>query len=364
MIKNLEYNRFSRFILLNLLLYLILSVHAQPAGYYDEAEGLTGEDLKEALHQIIRNHNPRTYAQLWQDFYQTDRKENDKVWDMYSDHPGGVPAYEYSFFTDQCGNYSAEGHCYNREHTWPASWFNKQLPMYTDLYHITPVDGYVNNRRANYPYGEVAQPSWVSTNGSKLGPNTTEGYSGIVFEPIDEYKGDFARGMLYMNVRYLGQDANWKGSDMADGAELRPWAVQLMLKWHNQDPVSEKELERNEKIYALQNNRNPFIDVPEFAQFIWADPSNLDSRYADRMQLRLSPNPVTDGYVQLHCIDCKSVNYTLHIIDLSGKIVMHSTYEAGAASMPLSVESLAPGFYVLQLTTAGHQSVQAKLIKN
>ncbi len=136
--------------------------------------------------------------------------------------------------------------------------------MYTDLFIIYPTDVRVNNFRSNYPYGEVGSPTWTSLNGSKLGSSSYPGYSGTVFEPIDEYKGDFARSYFYMGARYFGEDGSWAGSPQVDGAQLVPWAEAMMLEWHLADPVSTKEIDRNDAVYDIQHNRNPFIDRPDF----------------------------------------------------------------------------------------------------
>jgi endonuclease I len=257
------------------LIVFLLALCAQgfgqiPAGYYDSAEGLNGEGLQAELHNIINGHTIVTYTSIWIHFQNTDAKSNGKVWDMYSDFPGN-PLYEYTFTDDQCGTYNQEGDCYNREHSFPASWYGDQSPMNTDLFNIYPTDGYVNGQRANYPFGVVNSPSWTSQNGSKRGNNSTTGYSGLVFEPIDAYKGDFARTMFYMATRYYGEDAGWPGSDMTQGAQLLPWAQELMMVWHEQDPVSQKEIDRNNAVYGIQSNRNPFIDHPVYVNYIWGE---------------------------------------------------------------------------------------------
>jgi len=248
---------------------------AQPAGYYNAAEGLSGEQLLGALHEIIDDHTVLSYSQLWTAVQTTDDREDGTVWDMYSDIPDGPEPYVYVFGDDQCGNYSGEGSCYNREHSFPKSWFNDASPMYTDLFHIYPTDGYVNGRRGNYPFGETDQPTWTSLNGSEVGPCSVTGYTGTVFEPIDVYKGDFARTYFYMSVRYYGEDAGWAGSPMVDGAQLKPWAREMLLRWHQEDPVSEKERERNDAVYGFQDNRNPFIDHPEYVELMYRG-GNLD----------------------------------------------------------------------------------------
>lgn len=250
-------------------------VAAQPAGYYDSAVGKYGEELQEALHDIIDNHTVLSYSYLWTAFRTTDDKANGKVWDMYSDNPEGAEPYEYTFGTNQCGNYSGEGSCYNREHSFPKSWFGDVPPMNSDLFHLYPTDGYVNGKRSNYPFGETDSPTWTSQNGSKVGSCSTSGYNGIVFEPIDEYKGDFARTYFYMATRYYGEDGSWTGSPMVDGAQPEAWARAMLIQWHTDDPVSTKETERNDAVYALQKNRNPFIDHPEYVLKLYEE-GNID----------------------------------------------------------------------------------------
>jgi len=239
--------------------------------YYGSAYKLSGTGLRLDLHNIIKNHTSVTYAALWTSFYTTDVKPNGKVWDMYSDVPDGTPAYEYALGTNQCGNYSGEGSCYNREHSWPKSWFNDLAPAYTDLFHLYPTDGYVNGKRGNDPFGNVQTPTWISTNGSKVGPNTSPGYTGTVtaFEPIQAYKGDFARSHFYMSVRYYTEDGGWATGEGTNKSDLLPWYSNLLYDWHITDLISEKEINRNTAVYGIQHNRNPFIDHPEFAAEIW-----------------------------------------------------------------------------------------------
>jgi hypothetical protein len=126
--------------------------------------------------------------------------------------------------------------------------------------------------RSNYPYGEVGSVTYTSGNGSKLGSSSFSGYSGTVFEPVTEYKGDFARTYFYMATRYADQCGTWTGEATAvysssDG--LTEYAKNLFLKWSRQDPVSQKEIDRNNAVYAIQNNRNPFIDYPGMEEYIW-----------------------------------------------------------------------------------------------
>ena len=254
-----------------------------PPGYYDPAGSLTCGPLKTSLFNIISaNYNQLSYTPgVWNAYETTDLHRNDAnnadiIWDMYSDNPAGAEPYTYTFSTNQCGSYNSEADCYNREHSFPKSWFNEAYPMYSDLNHVFPTDGYVNNRRDNYPYGEVSAPTWTSQNGSKLGPNTYPGFNGVVFEPRNEYKGDLARAQLYMVTRYENLVAGWQGNgnanDILNGTAypaFDTWDIKLMYKWHNQDPVSQKEIDRNNAVYAVQGNRNPFIDHPEYVYMVW-----------------------------------------------------------------------------------------------
>lgn len=255
------------------LLFLALtsvSLVAQiPDGYYNDAAGKTGDDLKIALHDIIKDHTTISYQQIWSAFWSTDNKGNNVVWDMYSD--GATYSYNY-YNNDQCGTYEQEGDCFNREHSWPQSWFSNAATPTTDLHHIFPTDGFVNYQRSNFPFGEVSNATWTSQNGSKLGPcKSSLGYTGKVFEPIDEYKGDFARALMYMSVRYYGEDDDWGSSGMTNKSVIEDWAINMLLDWCDNDPVSQKEIDRNNVIYGIQRNRNPFIDHPEYAHIIWEE---------------------------------------------------------------------------------------------
>ncbi len=328
-------------------LSLALFATAQPANYYNSANGLTGNQLKEALHNIIKGHTSISYAQLWNAFWSTDNKGNGVVWDMYSDCPNDTPPYTYYLGQDQCGNFSNEGDCYNREHSWPKSWFNNDGTANTDLHHIFPVDGYVNGRRSNYAYGEVGSASWTSRNGSKLGSCTTSGFSGTAFEPIDEYKGDFARAFMYMSVRYYSEDGGWGSSDMTVKSEIKPWAIEMLLRWNEQDPVSQKERDRNEAIYNdYQYNRNPFVDHPEYARMIWDPTWNVGE--AGNAPVYLFPNPVKPGQT-LHVSGNSSNFDAIAVCDLCGRTLLKATgYAVGEFSVTLP-SGLAKGCYIVKL---------------
>ncbi|EIZ0687957.1 endonuclease [Vibrio parahaemolyticus] len=254
-------------------------------GYYQAASGKTGYVLKTALFNIINNHSSRGYSAIWtlvkdadlDNYYEKDGS----ILDMYSEKPAGNDAVSFTKVTDQCGQYSQEGDCYNREHSFPKSWFGGKVePMNSDGHHLFATDGYVNAKRSNWPFGEVGTSTYVSSNGSKLGQASTAlGYSGTVFEPIDEFKGDFARAYFYMATRYENVIGNWENNTSNSDAVLdgtstnvfEPWMLNMLKRWHKNDPVSAKEIRRNDLVFEFQGNRNPFIDHPEFVEQIWGN---------------------------------------------------------------------------------------------
>ncbi|MDR2937769.1 MAG: endonuclease, partial [Prevotellaceae bacterium] len=286
-----------------------------PQGYYDLAKEKRDVLLKTTLHNIIKGHTEFSYNDVWVAYRDLDvRPECPKytnetpdgtvaIWDMYTDRPGCVP------YNSPCGELSTpypaghrcegfkvyrtgldqqggeedpgggtEGNSYNREHSFPKSWWNNSetgtgVPQHNDLHHLYPTDRGVNSLRNNNPYCEVISPTRTTTNGSKFG--ACSGYAGNGFEPIDEYKGDLARTYFYMATRYENEFDVWGSYDdakpMLAGNKypgFKPWAVSMLLKWHRQDPVSKKEKDRNNTIYAdWQKNRNPYIDHPDLAEY-------------------------------------------------------------------------------------------------
>lgn len=240
-----------------------------PAGYYDAAIGKSGEALQKSLSAIISNADNVGYDGLWEVYKTTDRRPDGKVWDMYSD------ATDFTFGTDKCGNYKNEGDCYNREHSVPKSWFSKASPMYSDAWHVYPTDGKINSYRSNNPFGEVGSGASSSKNGfSKWGSCVTPGYTGTVFEPNDEYKGDFARTYFYFATRYQDRINNWGGIFISTYPHIVKWQLDMLLRWNELDPVSQKEIDRNDAVQKEQGNRNPFIDYPELVDLIFGDRRN------------------------------------------------------------------------------------------
>ena len=311
------------FVALLLLALTSMSLMAQiPSGYYNNANGKTGSELKVALHNIIKGHHKVSYAGLLNAFVYTDCDANNKIWDIYSN-------YRYEL-TDNGESFSQEGQGWNREHTWPQSWFNGEEMPRCDLFHVYPTDGYVNSQRSNYPYGEVNNPIYTSGNGSKLGPCVTAGYAGRVFEPVDEYKGDIARSYFYMSVRYYSEDDEWASSEMTNKSEIQSWAMSMLLRWSDEDPVSAKEIARNNAVYGYQNNRNPFIDHPEYARMIW-DP-NWQSGGGGYEKVT-SSDQLTDGeYLIVYETGGVALDGALTTLDASGNTINVTIVDGAIAS--------------------------------
>ena len=217
--------------------------------------------------------------------------------------------------------------------------------MNTDLNHIFPTDGYVNNRRGNYAFGETDNPSWTSQNGSKVGSSSVSGFSGTVFEPIDEYKGDFARAHLYMAVRYYGEDSSWDFTDMTDRSQPKEWALNMLLRWHNDDPVSQKETDRNNEVYDLQANRNPFIDDPDFADKIWGSGTGQEDLQELKDIVRIYPNPAGEE-LKFTCNIPGETVASVNIVSITGSLVYSNQMSLNYINR-IDISRLRQGSYIL-----------------
>ncbi len=227
-----------------------------------------GEDFKLELHNLIRNHT--VVDDIYGFFTVADLGvlgcEEDKIGDIYS-------STCWTPEDDQCGTYHQEGDCYNKEHSWPASWSNDSNAVTHDLHALFPTDGWVNNQRAALPYAVVdtSVDFETSSNGCKIGMSDADASNGMrtsCFEPADNVKGDLARAYFYISVCYYGEDSNWDTSAATDGTDILPWEEALLRSWDKADPVSAKEIERNNSVFLWQGNRNPFVDHPEWVDKI------------------------------------------------------------------------------------------------
>lgn len=250
--------------------------------YYQAADGKKGEALKTAMFNIIKISSAGwSYDGLKEAYKTTDKRSDGYLRDWYSNATSYTPGSAFS------GGTSAEGLGYNREHLVPQSWFDKKSPMVSDIFHVVPSDAKINNERGSDPLGEVGSSYSQSKNGySKWGmARSGLGYTGQVFEPNDEVKGDIARAYFYMVTCYENKISTWTSSGSSiyvfDGNTypgLTSWCLTMMMRWSALDPVDDIEIARNNEI-AKKQNRNPFIDYPGLEDYIWGDKKNVAFSY-------------------------------------------------------------------------------------
>ena len=263
--------------------------------YYKAANGKSGAELKTAMYSIIKNPNVVTYGNgLKMGYVKTDTRPDGYLRDFYSNVTHYVPGSDMA-----AGQY--EGFNYNREHTVCQSWFGSVPPMYSDIVMVIPTDGYINSRRNNNPFGEVTdQEAQVKTseNGySKWGaprrgllyPDSIAREVTTVFEPNDEVKGDIARIYFYMATCYEDRARSFtKGTGKnvfnAEGTAyepLHPWVMDMMMRWAAMDPVDSIETARNDSVFVVQGNRNPYVDYPGLEDYVWGDRRDEPFVYGD-----------------------------------------------------------------------------------
>ncbi len=245
--------------------------HADPtaagiAYFSDIEDGLRDDTLVLALHaKLAADHRGVTFDGLFEAYESLDegREGCTGIFDFYSSKCWAAE--------DACGNYTQEGDCFNREHSWPKSWWGGATgpDQHEDLVAVIPADGYVNSRRSQLPLGAVISANYTSSNGSKRGICNVAGSApgSNCFEPPDALKGDFARIYFYMAVRYEGEFGCCLETAV-DGANILPWQENMLREWHALDPVDVPERNRNEQIFGIQKNRNPFVDYPVYVDRI------------------------------------------------------------------------------------------------
>ena len=258
--------------------------------YYKNADGESGEALKTALSAIItKGHTKIGYDGLYNAYKKTDSRPDGKVRDWYSN------ATNFTHVTDKAGSYSKEGDCYNREHCLPQSWYEgggNADYLKCDIVHVLPTDGYINGRRGNNVLANVNpnRISGQSKNGySKWGQCGVSGYSGTVFEPNDEIKGDIARIYFYVVTRYESNCTKWASNATANAVftssssyqPFKDWYYKMLVEWAQNDPIDDVEIARNNAVHREQGNRNPFVDYPGLEEYIWGDKKNEPFDYDD-----------------------------------------------------------------------------------
>ena len=356
-----------------LLLSITLGFAQIPAGYYDSATG-SGYTLKTQLSTIISNgYINNEYAGLYVTYLTSDTDlyyENDgSLLDMYTENPTGAECY-FTYGTNQDDGSGGTSECqkYNREHIIPQSVFGSVDPMKSDAHFVVPSDKYVNAQRDNFPFGKVQTASNTYSNGSKKGNNLNSGYSagysGTVFEPIDEFKGDIARMYFYFITRYESQVAGWS-YDMFNNTSnqvLNNTFLNILLTWHLNDPVSTREIGRNNAIYVRQGNRNPFIDHPEYVCEIYSSQcATLSSEnFITTNNISIYPNPTSNGSFSISSsVELSSIT----IYNVNGQIIQEINNPTTISSDIYNVSNLSTGFYLVQLASE-NGSVTKKVIVN
>ncbi|MCB8994147.1 MAG: endonuclease [Bacteroidales bacterium] len=249
------------------LLLFVSGIFAQaPAGYYTPAEGLSGDQLKAALHNIIKGHKTFPYTSGSTD-----------VWDILklSDQDPANSANVILFYTGWSVNAAQEyagGAGWNREHVWAKSHgpFSEDVQgPGTDCHHLRPADISVNSARNNR-YFDYADKEYLD-GGVPTGCKTSS--TRDVWEPRDGQKGDVAREIFYMATRYEGDDGfpDLEVVDYIPPVDASPLfgVLSTLIEWNQLDPVDSFEMHRNNVVYSFQKNRNPFIDHPEYVNLIW-----------------------------------------------------------------------------------------------
>jgi endonuclease I len=239
-----------------------------PLSYYSSLKGLKKAELKTAVHSLIKKATVLNYGSgsgaTWSGFYTTDRLANNSVVDRYSN--------DIRYFSSAGAVISGM----NIEHSFPKSWWGgTSTQAYKDLYNLMPCESSINSSKGNYPMGVVTNAK-VDNGCTKVGTGAN-GYT--LWEPADKWKGDFARGYMYMATTY--QDYTWSGIQalqiltQGDYPTLQEWAYKLYIQWAKADKVDATEITRNEAVNAIQGNRNPFIDFPNLMEYIWGDSTDV-----------------------------------------------------------------------------------------
>ncbi len=280
-----------------------------PPGYYDAAAGLNCQNLKTALSNIISTgQSTLIYSQLDNiqmpivDTIRTDDGTDFMIWDIYSNNNTGPEPYIFNssqiYPGGFCGSVTptADGLCWNKEHTFPKAWFSSAYPAYADLFIVRPTDYRLNAKRVSAPYAKVSSQTYQFPAAGvypgypmppnpildKLGPSSaTDVIIPVAWEPSDAIKGDLARAYFYILTRYQNDLLTWVTANTGSGVEkvvdaantLYPSFnlpyLKMLYSWHINDPVDAKEINRNNLVYTQQNNRNPYVDHPEYVFGVW-----------------------------------------------------------------------------------------------
>ncbi len=327
-----------------------------PQDYYQEANGKSSDNLKEALHQIISNHSVFPYTSsstdTW-DILQLSDQDPENHENMILVYTGRSQDKGYR---DGSGNYSqyengngTQSNSWNREHVWPKShgFPNEDDNAYTDVHNLKPSDRSVNSSRGtkDYDYG-----------GSQHSEATECLTDSDSWEPSDSVKGDIARILFYMVVRYdPGYDHNNNPFDLELVDYTTPnnndpilGKLSSLIQWHYDDPVDDFEINRNEIIYGYQENRNPFIDHPNLVGFLWGE--NIGENWNENLGLQnnLTKNPIIYPNPTMGVLNFVEilVNNRIQIFSSKG-VKVYDKLITNSNSINLDLKS---GFYLLKIS--------------
>lgn len=332
------------------VLFICLTITAGAVNiqtHYASLEGKAGAELFNALMALGQNHTKLSYDKIRADKIKIDII-NGNVVDIYS-NCSFVP-------NDYCGSgtYDGECYCYNREHLVPRSWWAKTTDYDTyalnsDLVHVFPTDYLANSQRGNNPLDNVVSNSWTNNAGARLG--RSEHYGNVTaFEVPDEYKGDVARVYFYVVTTYRNVQLNLANggrqmfSFSGGVSTFTSTARQLMLQWAEQDPISDKEIKRNNDIHNKQGNRNPFIDLPDLYRYLWGDKINQPYHLPTGLYLveELNFSIETEG---LNLTITTPSEQMVAIYDITGQVVYMQNIDEAATTISLPRQ----GLYLVQV---------------
>lgn len=370
------------------LFAITINVNGNPGNYYrnlDSSESCS--NFKTTLFNLISNDTHLDYGIIDNNYYRTDSKISENgsgrltlVERYCSENPTGL---DYCFFNPDsiCSGGSYFCQCFNKEHVVPKGWFNGSnafsVKEYTDMHYLWPADSKVNGSKSNYPLGYATTPlALTSLNGTKIGKSdgtNNYGYTlSDVFEPIDSFKGDFARAYLYFVTRYQDSVASFRRNNIAVNVfsatsytGLQPWILQLCIQWHKQDPPSDFEIRRNDAVFEIQGNRNPYIDYPHWVEKAFG-PDGISAcvgiptgiRTQNNIMFSIYPNP-TNNLINIQFGNNYSTNKnaTIEIIDVVGQTILQQTILINKGVETLNVSNFSKGIYMVNIKNDGQNNV-------
>ena len=325
--------------------------YAQPTNYYTSASGLKGTALKAQLNSIIKNHTEFSYTSsstdVWDILKQTDKDPNNSsnVLLFYSGRSVNA-AQEFN---------NANG--WNREHVWAKSRgdFGTAIGAGTDVHHLRPEDVGVNSTRNNRSFDDCTVCVTVMDEGQDTGSKYDS--SVFTFEPRDAVKGDVARMIFYMAVRYEGEGGEPDlelTENIPSNTDKSPLHGKLstLIAWHNADPVDDFERNRNNIIYNdYQHNRNPFIDYPVLVDYIfgtktneiWDESATLSIKELNQLQFTVYPNPTESD--KIYITTTSNTIKNIQIYDVVGKQI----YSKITTNNAVDISSFKSGIYFIKI---------------